>query len=147
MRSEAFVRLGVDRFVHWIKRLLRRDKDSTDGKGLRALKGALGRMRREMETSIRSHLLNHRENIKFQYLLKLADAAGEALYHQLSEQYSMQIADLAELDGTTRAEVSHGGDLAQRLAELAQRVQSLGDRLNDHRDDLEALARSYQTQI
>jgi GTPase SAR1 family protein len=147
LRGEAFVRLGWDRFVHGLKRLLRRKIDPAAGKGLPALKGALGRMRREMESTIRSHLLNHRENIKFQYLLKLADAARDGLYRQLSEQYSMQIADLAELDDQTRAADPKRADLAQQLADLALQVRSLGRCLNDHRVDLEALSRSYQSQI
>jgi hypothetical protein len=154
MKSEALLHLGVDRFVHWMQGLLRRAGKPTDSdpkpggtKGQRALKAALKRMRREMAASIRSHLMNHRENIKYQYLLKLADAAGEALYHQLTAHCGMHLADLAALDDKTRAADPRRTDLTRQLAALAQSVQSLGERLNDHRADLEALGRSYETQI
>jgi hypothetical protein len=147
LRGEAFVRFGWDRFVHWLKHLLRRENGPAAGRGLPALRGAMGRMRREMEGAIRSHLLNHRENIKFQYLLRLADAAGDRLYRQLSEQYSLQIADLAELDDQARAEDPRRADMARQLADLMQRVQFLGRCLSDHRADLEALSGSCQSQI
>lgn len=149
IKSEAFVRLGVDRFVGWFRGLFRRDANPADanpiiGKGQRALKAALGRMRKEMENSIRSHLINHRENIKFQYLLKLADAAGDVLYRQLSDHYHMHLTDLAELDDQTRGEDPQRAILVERLAELEGSTRSLSTRVKNHRADLEALNRSYQ---
>jgi hypothetical protein len=147
LRGEALVRFGWDRFVHWLKHLLRRENGPAAGRGLPALRGAMGRMRREMEGAIRSHQLHHRENIKFQYLRSLADAAGDRLYRQLSEQYSLQIADLAELDDQARAEDPRRADMARQLADLMQRVQFLGRCLSDHRADLEALSGSCQSQI
>lgn len=156
MKSEAFVRLGVDRFVGWFRRLMGRDKNVADGhpssrkgsrplKGQRALKAALRRMRKEMEISIRSHLMNHRENIKFQYLLKLADAAGEALYRRLSDQFNMHLTELAELDGQAQGEDPQRIVFVERLAELEGNTQSLATRLKNHRVDIEALNRSFQT--
>lgn len=147
MKSEAFVRLGVDRIVGWLQRLVGRDKKPAHDappalKGERALKAALGRMRKEMEASIRSHLMNHRENIKFQYLLKLADAAGETLHRRLSDYYHLHLADLAELDGDPQRAV-----LVERLAELQGGAQSLEMRLKDQRADIEALNRSFRNLI
>lgn len=154
IKGEAFVRLGVDRFVGWFRRFLRRDGkraggNFTDanpviGKGHRALKAALRRMRKEMEASIHSHLMNHRENIKFQYLLKLADAAGDTLYHQLSDHYHMHLTDLAELDGQALGENPQRAILVERLGELESKSRSLGTRIKNHRIDLEALNRSFQ---
>ena len=150
MRGEAIVHLGVDRFTGWVRRLLRRpDKENGKdgaiggGKGQRALKAALKRMRREMAASIRSHLMNHRENIKYQYLLKLADTAGEALYEQLTAHYGMHLTELDGLIEQNRSEDPQRGDLASRLGRLAEQLQTLGDRLEAHRRDLDTLSRSY----
>ena len=154
MKGEAMVHLGVDRLVHWAKGLLGRRSGSKGGDGnagaagaggQRALKAALKRMRKEMEASIRSHLMNHRENIKYQYLLKLADAAGEALFNQLTAHYGMHVADLMEMDNRTRAEVPGNNDLADRLAGLTAALQDFGLHLEGQRCDLEALERSYRT--
>ncbi|MDJ0780593.1 MAG: dynamin family protein [Desulfosarcinaceae bacterium] len=151
MKSEALVHLGIDRLAEWARRLLRRisrrsvRETGVGGiRGLRALKVALKRMQKEMETSIRSHLLNHRENIKYQYLLKLADAAGEALYDQLAAHYGLHLADLADLNDRSRSEDPRRKGLADRLSELEASVHALGDRLRRQRAKLDALNRSYE---
>jgi hypothetical protein len=148
MKSEAMVHLGVDRLVQWFQRLLRRSgkqPDSPEGaRGQRALKIALRRMQKEMTASIRSHLLNHRENIKYQYLLKLADAAGDTLYNQLSAYYGIHLADLNALNDDQQPEKPQNGDLARRLTALEADTRAVGDRLKTHRNDLDTLGRSYQ---
>jgi GTPase SAR1 family protein len=150
MKSEAIVQLGVDRLMHWFRRLLPRSAKQTrpqspaeGARGQRALKVALRRMQKEMATSIRSHLLNQRENIKYQYLLKLADAAGETLYNQLAAHYGMYLADLKEYNYDQRVHHSHNNDLAARLTTLEAGARAVADRLKGLREELDTLSRSY----
>jgi hypothetical protein len=151
MKSEAIVQLGVDRIIHWLRRLLRRSTKQTQShpppegaRGQRALKVALRRMQKEMAASIRSHLLNQRENIKYQYLLKLADAAGETLYNQLAAHYGMYLADLTGHKDGQRMDNSRNNDLAAHLTALEEGACAVADRLEGLRKDLNTLSRSYQ---
>ena len=43
------------------------------------------------------HLKDYKENIKFQYMLKLADAAAAALYGRMLERFQHHGADLSRL--------------------------------------------------
>jgi hypothetical protein len=151
MKSEAIVQLGVDRLMQWLRHLLHRSAKKTPppspaegARGQRALKVALRRMQKEMATSIRSHLLNQRENIKYQYLLKLADAAGEALYNQLAAHYGMYLADLAEYKEVQLDENPRRSDLTAELTALEEGARVVADRLEAQRKDLDTLSRSYQ---
>jgi hypothetical protein len=54
-------------------------------------------MKRETERSIVFHFKNYRENIKFQYVFKLADAVSNKYYDMLTEQFQTYITELTSL--------------------------------------------------
>jgi hypothetical protein len=44
-------------------------------------------MKEETERSIHAHFKDYKENIKFQYIHRLAEAAGHRLYEMMTEQF------------------------------------------------------------
>ena len=62
-------------------------------------------MKRETERSIVSHFKDYKENIKFQYLFRLADAISENIHQTLLERfkgYDTDLSKIVELMNTDR---------------------------------------------
>jgi GTPase SAR1 family protein len=95
IKTEAVARLGYYTFLSLIKKVLRK-RVSNENKGeLKALKVGVRRMKREMEKSMHATFKDYRENIKFQYFLKLADALIDDLYARLLDQFQAYVTDLS----------------------------------------------------
>lgn len=95
IKTEAVARLGYYTFVSLIKKVLRK-RISNENKGeLKALKVGVRRMKREMEKSMHATFKDYRENIKFQYFFKLADALIDDLYARLLDQFQAYVTDLS----------------------------------------------------
>ncbi len=80
-------------------------------------------MKRETERSILFHLKDYKENIKFQYMLKLADAAATALYGQMLERFQHHGADLSrlvELIGEQRLDKANVSASLDRMRDVVQ---------------------------
>lgn len=94
IRGEAVMRLGLYRIVRFLRKVFKRPPRGPAGEELLALKDGIMRLKRETEQSISFHFTDYRENIKFQYLLSLADAVSEAFYEALVERFDGHVSDL-----------------------------------------------------
>jgi GTPase SAR1 family protein len=137
IKSEAVLRLGAYTAITLIKRLLKRPFQNREDDGLLALSDAVGRMKTETEKSIISHFRDYRENIKFQYLYKLADSAAAALLESLVERFqsystdSSQITTFAECHQTDKeAALSTLEDIRLAAATIGDRVNRIRNRMN-----------------
>ena len=61
-------------------------------------------MKRETERSVLAHLKDYKENIKFQYMYKLADAMSEHLYKGLLESFDAYFTDISNMVALIREE-------------------------------------------
>jgi hypothetical protein len=87
IKTEAVLRLGVFSLLQVVRKVLKKSANGPHDDALNALKGGIRRMKRETERSLNDHFKDYRENLKFQYLLPLADAVGRRLYEALTGQF------------------------------------------------------------
>jgi guanylate kinase len=147
IKTEAVMRLGIYSVLHVVRRVLKKsDSDRTD-EAFDALKGGIRRMKRETERSIVAHFKDYRENIKFQYLLPLADAAGRRLYEGLTEQFDTYGANLKSIVDRMSGESVDLAQLDSDLDRMALTLETLKseraslrrsvDRLREGKDAIE----------
>ena len=132
IRTEAVARLGFYTLVQWARRVLKRENAGPDQRGLKALMDALPRIKRETIKAIEFNFKSYRENIKFQYLFKLLEAAAASIQESLSDQLRAygddlsQMAERVESQGAGRQQVDGQlADIESEAAALSQRFEAL----------------------
>lgn len=122
IKTEAVARLGYYTVVRLVKKMVRKKVAHKRTSELKALKVGIRRMKREMEKSMDATFKDFRENIKFQYFLKLADAIADDLYARLLDQFQTYVTDLSAVKGdfvekrTDTSEISMWLDRIENLA-------------------------------
>ncbi len=139
IKTDAVMRLGVYKFINLVKKAFNRKADKAHQEAYLALASGIKRMKRETERSILFHLKDYKENLKFQYLLKLADAAGDALYRQLLERFQHQGADLSRVAALIGEQRSDKQEISASLDRLGAASRSLQEKIGHLRDDLRQL--------
>ncbi|MEE8400059.1 MAG: hypothetical protein V3S89_13695, partial [Desulfobacterales bacterium] len=130
LKTEAALRLGLYSVASFFKRLLRRPAGDEIQDEMRALKGSMSRMKRETETSIRSHFLDHKENIKFQYVFKLADAASDHCYQMLLDRFQIYTSNLSQLAERINEKGIDREGACAALADIAESSSEINQRLD-----------------
>jgi GTPase SAR1 family protein len=139
IKTEAVMRFGFYKLVNLVKKAMKKTGDKAHGEQFLALASAIKRMKRETERSILFHMKDYRENIKYQYMLKLADAAASALYSQVQERFQHHGADLSRLVDLMGEERLDKEKVSDTLARMGEASQSLQDKISNLRSDLEQL--------
>jgi hypothetical protein len=132
IKTEAVLRLGVFSLLQVVRKALRKSDAGRYDDTLNALKGGIRRMKRETERSINDHFKDYRENLKFQYLLPLAEAVGRRLYEALTGQFEAYGNNLKSIvegmsGGCIDIEKSDAdlGRIARALEQIKSRRQTL----------------------
>jgi len=100
IKTEAIMRLGFYSLARLIRKALRKSVDSKRAEEIKALKGGIRRMKSETERSIGAHFKDYKENVKFQYIQRLAEMAGKRLHEILTEQFGAYVGDLKSIVDT-----------------------------------------------
>lgn len=129
LKTEASLRLGLYSVASFFKRLLRRADGHEHQNEMRALKGSMLRMKRETEMSLTSHFLDHKENIKFQYIFKLADAASDHCYQMLLDRFQIYTSNLSELAERINEKGTDREGACAMLADIAESSMEINQRL------------------
>lgn len=120
IKTDAVMRLGVFSLVRFFRRVFKKEAAGQSETSLRALKGGIQRMKRETERSLIAHFKDYQENIKFQYILPLVDAAGNRLFEALTERFNGYVANLSALMDTMGVERSDQAAVESHLVEINQ---------------------------
>lgn len=91
-------------------------------------------MKHETEKSIRFHMRDYRENVKFQYLFRLADAMAGALNESLAERFQAHADNLLNMVGeirTQKLDKARITEVLQKMAEQANAVENSIHRIQD----------------
>ncbi len=132
IKTEAIMRLGIYTAVHLIKRLLKKPIQDEAERQFDALKDGGRRMKRETEKSIRFHMRDYKENIKFQYLTRLADAMANALKEMLVKRFQDHAENLLNMVDeiqSQKLDKVRATEVLQQMAHLAQKIGENLDRV------------------
>ena len=97
IKTDANLRFGAYSAVKLIKKLFKKPIQNEREYALRALGDSVSLIKRETEKSIVEQFKNLRENIKFQYLLKLANGASNVIFQELGNRFQTYQTDLSRL--------------------------------------------------
>jgi hypothetical protein len=76
---------------------MKRSIVNNNKKEMRAYKKGVLSLKREMIHSIMSHFRDYQENIKFQYIFKLIEAAAKDLFSNLTECFENDLSSLSSM--------------------------------------------------
>jgi hypothetical protein len=134
MRTEAAVRLGFYSVVKLVKHMLRRKVQNQKEDGLSALKDSVSRMKKDTERSVIAHFKDYKENIKFQYLFKAADAVASSFSKKLSDQFRACGTDLTKLMEQIGKRQDDRQKISETLHAMADTAQALEGEIRLLRD-------------
>jgi hypothetical protein len=129
IKTEAIMRLGLYNAVKILKKLLKKPVRSDIERQKNALRDGGQRMKHETELSMRSHLKDYRENIKFQYLFRLADAVADALKDAMIYRFQAYAESLIRMIEGVRAQKLDRTRSAEFLQEMQQRSVSVEEKI------------------
>lgn len=137
IRSEAVARLGCYTLRSWIVRLFKKTLPNRKEDEVHALKDGMARIKQETERSIVSHFTDYRENLKFQYLFKLADAAFAALLACLMDRFDAYSMDVTRLSLEADGHQNNKDRMSQSLNDLRSKACDIAGQLAGIREEME----------
>lgn len=142
IKTEAILRLGVFSLLRAVRKMLNKSGGGRYDEPLNALKGGIRRMKRETERSINDHFKDYRENLKFQYLLPLADAVGRRLYEALTGQFKAYGNNLKSIVDGMSGECADIALSDADLGRIAQTLEQIKSQRQALRSDVDHLRKS-----
>ncbi len=138
MKSEAMMRFGFFSLLRLFKKLIRKKAGDGTGNRRKALEAGLKRLKADTRDSIHFHFKDYRENLKYQYLFKLVDAATEVLNAALIHRFGAYAGDLSEIarlmgkgQGDSAKLTARIGDIHTALGDIQTRIDRLRQRLDN----------------
>jgi hypothetical protein len=139
VKSAAVLRFGFYKVVNLVRRALKKPADKARQEQFLALASGIKRMKHETERAVVFHLKDYKENIKFQYLLKLADASAAALLQRMLERFQHQGADLTRLVDRLTEQGLDKAAVTSALDRMGPSCHSLKERIVRLKSDLQQL--------
>lgn len=140
IKTDAVIHWGFYALTRVVRKILRKPMGIKGDEELRALKDGIRRMKRETERSILEHFKDYQENIKFQYMLRLVDAAGARLYEGLTECFRIYVSDLKELVDSMGTERSDRERLGASLGDVEAALEAMQPRIEALRLDVAGMS-------
>ena len=122
VKTEALMRIGVYWVTGWVKRIFKKPFPSEKQKKIQALERAVLRMKRDTKKSVTFNFKNFRENLKFQYMLKLIKAYSQSVCKTLEDSCQTYFLDTSRIDKYLTAREADKDTALYQIAEIERRV-------------------------
>ncbi len=130
VRTEAVMRFGWYSALSLVKRILRLPfRGEADG-SVAALRKGVERIKAEMVDAMAFGLKDYRENLKYQYILKLVDLAGDHICRAVSDRFGAHVADMGAIAELLQERRTDRAAIREQLDTLMDRAAALGRRLD-----------------
>ena len=136
IKTEAVAKLGFYSLTKMVRKLLKKPLGQEKGEEIKALEDGIRRTKRETERSLLDHFKDYQENIKFQYMFRLVDAAGQRLHENLVGHFRGYLSDLKALIRNIDDQSGDKAQLDQALGAVEQTACAIKDNLSRLRADL-----------
>ena len=130
IKTDAVMRLGFYRFILFAKKLMKKTAPGKNEGEILALKGGVKRLKKETEKSVNFIFKDYRENIKYQYILKLADTVSKSLETSLIEQFESYVSDLTQIAELVKEKGLDKGQTSQALKVVLNECGHVNKKIN-----------------
>jgi predicted transcriptional regulator len=93
-------------------------------------------MKRETEKSVVFHFKDYQENIKFQYIYKLIEAASNSLYETLVDRFQVYGTDLSDIVELINNKLINKQQASEILKNMEQASVGINGRINIIREKI-----------
>ncbi len=139
IKTDAVIHFGFYTLLRVVRKALKKPLGAKGDEELKALQDGIRRMKRETERSIQEHFKDYQENIKFQYILRLVDAAGSRLFEALTEHFRVYLSDLKELIESMSGEHNDKEKIGHALGAVENAVEAIKSRIESLRRDVDLM--------
>jgi GTPase SAR1 family protein len=126
VKTQAFISLFFYSTLKIVKKVFKKNPQTGEHQKIAALKHGVRRMKQEVETSVVFCFKSYRENTKFQYAFKLADAVSDTLYAALLDRFEAYTSDFSAIADTISKEKTH----KQNALEILRQIESGSAEIN-----------------
>jgi GTPase SAR1 family protein len=136
IKTDAVFHFGYYSTLTFLRRIIRRPPANELEKGMKALERGLRRIRQEMERTILSHFLDYKENIKFQYIIKLADALSDMIRETLLNRFQSHVDSLVQMVSLIDSRQLDEAQASNMLADMMRKTQGIESGLDHIRQQI-----------
>jgi hypothetical protein len=97
IKTEALFQFGLHRILCFLRRIWNKRPANEEEKYLQLLHDRIYRIKKITRDSIKTLFMDYKENLKFQYLYKLVDAASDALFEDMAGRIRAFTVDLTSI--------------------------------------------------
>ena len=130
IKTEAVIRLGFYTALKFFKKILKKPLQTKNEQKVLALKDGVLCMKRETEKSVIFHFKDYQENIKFQYIYKLIEAASNSLYETLIDRFQVYGTDLLDIVELINNNLINKQQASEILKDMEQTSMGIDGRIN-----------------
>lgn len=139
IKTEAVMRLGLYNAAKVLKQVLRKPVRSDLERQKNAIRDGAQRMKKETEKAMRLHMMDYRENIKFQYLFRLSDAVAEALKDAMVDRFKTYSDSLMRMIEDVKDRKLDRNRVVKILGEMQRQAEGVEGRIRKIEEGLGAL--------
>lgn len=136
IRTDAVIRYSAYRMLRNVKKLLKKPLSEELAEAERALAKGLVRMKQEALDSIGFQLTDYRENLKFNYLFRLIDAAAASYTEIILARFQSHFADLDALTNSLSRTQGEKENARSQLSDMLSKTDALEERIAALRRDI-----------
>jgi len=137
IKTEAVMKLGFLSVIRIFKKIIKKPISENNSDEIEALKSGMRRMKRETEKSIIFHLNDYRENLKFQYLIKLVDVVSGVLDQELLRGFNNYADDLLRLNKRINSKKVDKKLTHEILLKIMQEIPKIDDKIMRVKEEIE----------
>ena len=137
IKTEAILRLGIYNTMEAVRKLLRKRVGGDLDSAIRSLEDSIRRIKEQLRESITAHLMDYRENLKYQYLFKLVDAMSTSLYESLVDRMRAFTGSASDMNGLIQHEQQARDQIAEEFVSLEKSIGAVLDKVGEAKRVLE----------
>jgi hypothetical protein len=129
IKTEAILRLGIYNTMEAVRKLFRKRVGGDLDSAVRSLEDSIRRIKEQLRESITAHLMDYRENLKYQYLFKLVDAMSSSLYESLVDRMRAFTGSASDIGGLMENEQQARDQIVNEFVSLETSVSAVLDKV------------------
>ena len=131
IKTEAIFQFSLYRVFSFLKRIWRNRTSNEAEQYLQLLYDRIHRIKKITRDSMKALFMDYKENLKFQYLYKLVDAASDALFEEMAGRIRAFTMDLTSIEKKVEDTKEAKETSAKSLADIAGQIRVLIEQLEN----------------